>query len=278
MHFLLGRYGYAHQIRPSISWEDWTAVPAPFVILDCICPPSSRSSSRLAPTRDFSRLLNAGLSCLCSYLALSVSLSPLAQKRKLLAPRPSVRPVPFRDTESEEEENERIKSKARCLAPFYASTPTFFFFLFVRISKNLGVTHNLALALDDTFFFILLHIQQPWLSTHSMPGRAHRRNWTPAMSMSATFASNNSLGVSLLHFPKGGLTPCLLPNRGAPQPSIVMTGWLTYPANAIGDLRERHRRRCEKSIGKIIPTKKRSCERCISFKVKCDYEKPSCRT
>ncbi|TWU71265.1 hypothetical protein ED733_003135 [Metarhizium rileyi] len=43
-----------------------------------------------------------------------------------------------------------------------------------------------------------------------------------------------------------------------------------------GDLRERHRRRCEKSIGKIIPTKKRSCERCISFKVKCDYEKPSC--
>ncbi|KAG5980037.1 hypothetical protein E4U55_004453 [Claviceps digitariae] len=42
------------------------------------------------------------------------------------------------------------------------------------------------------------------------------------------------------------------------------------------DLRERHRRRCEKSIGKIIPTKKRSCERCISFKVKCDYEKPSC--
>lgn len=152
MHFLLGRYGYAHQIRPSISWEDWTAVPAPFVILDCICPPSSRSSSRLAPTRDFSRLLNAGLSCLCSYLALSVSLSPLAQKRKLLAPRPSVRPVPSRDTESEEE-NERIKSKARCLAPFYASTPTFFFFLFVRISKNLGVTHNLALALDDTFFF-----------------------------------------------------------------------------------------------------------------------------
>ncbi|OAQ59104.1 fungal zn(2)-Cys(6) binuclear cluster domain-containing protein [Pochonia chlamydosporia 170] len=43
-----------------------------------------------------------------------------------------------------------------------------------------------------------------------------------------------------------------------------------------GDLRNRHRRRCEKSIGKIMPTKKRSCERCISFKVKCDHEKPSC--
>ncbi|KAG6018811.1 hypothetical protein E4U41_003558, partial [Claviceps citrina] len=42
------------------------------------------------------------------------------------------------------------------------------------------------------------------------------------------------------------------------------------------DLRERHRRRCEKSVGKIIPTKKKSCERCISFKVKCDDAKPSC--
>ncbi|KAG6121293.1 hypothetical protein E4U14_002205 [Claviceps sp. LM454 group G7] len=42
------------------------------------------------------------------------------------------------------------------------------------------------------------------------------------------------------------------------------------------DLRERHRRRCQKALGKVIPTKKRSCERCISFKVKCDYKKPEC--
>ncbi|KAH6634748.1 hypothetical protein B0J18DRAFT_29783 [Chaetomium sp. MPI-SDFR-AT-0129] len=42
------------------------------------------------------------------------------------------------------------------------------------------------------------------------------------------------------------------------------------------DLRDRHRRRCEKSIGKAKQVKKKACERCIGSKVKCDYEKPAC--
>ncbi|KAL2132842.1 hypothetical protein VTI74DRAFT_3241 [Chaetomium olivicolor] len=42
------------------------------------------------------------------------------------------------------------------------------------------------------------------------------------------------------------------------------------------DLRDRHRRRCEKSIGKARQVKKKACERCIASKVKCGYEKPSC--
>ena len=45
---------------------------------------------------------------------------------------------------------------------------------------------------------------------------------------------------------------------------------------SLEDLRDRHRRRCEKSIGKAKQVKKKACERCIASKVKCGYEKPSC--
>ncbi|KAJ5106939.1 hypothetical protein N7456_003614 [Penicillium angulare] len=42
------------------------------------------------------------------------------------------------------------------------------------------------------------------------------------------------------------------------------------------DLKERHRRRCEKTINKAPATKKRSCQSCITSKVKCDCARPSC--
>ncbi|KAJ5759695.1 fungal zn(2)-Cys(6) binuclear cluster domain-containing protein [Penicillium odoratum] len=35
----------------------------------------------------------------------------------------------------------------------------------------------------------------------------------------------------------------------------------------LGDLKERHRRRCEKSINKVPTTRKRSCQSCIASKV-----------
>lgn len=42
------------------------------------------------------------------------------------------------------------------------------------------------------------------------------------------------------------------------------------------DLKERHRRRCEKAIKTIRPPRKRECESCIASKVKCDLVLPSC--
>lgn len=43
-----------------------------------------------------------------------------------------------------------------------------------------------------------------------------------------------------------------------------------------GDLRDRHRRRCEKSIDRIRVPKKKSCGACGRSKVKCDLQIPAC--
>jgi hypothetical protein len=43
-----------------------------------------------------------------------------------------------------------------------------------------------------------------------------------------------------------------------------------------GDLRDRHRRRCEKSIDKVRVPKKKSCGACGRSKVKCDLQTPAC--
>jgi Fungal Zn(2)-Cys(6) binuclear cluster domain len=43
-----------------------------------------------------------------------------------------------------------------------------------------------------------------------------------------------------------------------------------------GDLRDRHRRRCEKSIDKIRVPKKKSCGACGRSKVKCNLQTPAC--
>ncbi|KAL8698652.1 MAG: hypothetical protein Q9201_006450 [Fulgogasparrea decipioides] len=45
----------------------------------------------------------------------------------------------------------------------------------------------------------------------------------------------------------------------------------------IGDLRERHRRRCEKSFDKGRSHKKKSCNLCARSKVKCDLHVPACQ-
>ena len=45
----------------------------------------------------------------------------------------------------------------------------------------------------------------------------------------------------------------------------------------IGDLRDRHRRRCEKSIEKGQTPKKKSCQSCARSKVKCDLQIPACQ-
>ncbi|KAL9593696.1 MAG: hypothetical protein Q9219_007429 [cf. Caloplaca sp. 3 TL-2023] len=43
------------------------------------------------------------------------------------------------------------------------------------------------------------------------------------------------------------------------------------------DLRERHRRRCEKSLDKVRSHKRKSCNLCARSKVKCDLQTPTCQ-
>lgn len=44
----------------------------------------------------------------------------------------------------------------------------------------------------------------------------------------------------------------------------------------IGDLRDRHRRRCIKTVGKGRLSKRRSCETCAQKKLRCSMTRPSC--
>lgn len=43
------------------------------------------------------------------------------------------------------------------------------------------------------------------------------------------------------------------------------------------DLRERHRRRCEKSLDKVRSPRRKSCNSCARSKVKCDLQVPACQ-
>ncbi|KAL8941764.1 MAG: hypothetical protein Q9216_002049 [Gyalolechia sp. 2 TL-2023] len=45
----------------------------------------------------------------------------------------------------------------------------------------------------------------------------------------------------------------------------------------LGDLRERHRRRCEKALDKVRSHKRKSCNLCARSKVKCDLQIPACQ-
>ncbi len=71
----------------------------------------------------------------------------------------------------------------------------------------------------------------------------------------------------------------------AVQKEYVFVPWFLGPnevccynrlTQLIEDLRDRHRRRCVKSLGRSRPSKQKSCFACASSKLKCDMATPQC--
>ncbi|KAL8887732.1 MAG: hypothetical protein Q9215_004734 [Flavoplaca cf. flavocitrina] len=85
------------------------------------------------------------------------------------------------------------------------------------------------------------------------------------------------------------LRPPYLPSRTSLVPSVASlstevsdcetsrSGSKLTVTRRLGDLRERHRRRCEKSFDKGRSHKKKSCNLCARSKVKCDHALPACQ-